>query len=109
IKTEGHFLEDAEICIIAYGISARASLKAVKVLRENGIKAGLLRLKTLWPFPEKVVAELSSKVKRIIVPEMNLGQIAREVERVAECEVIKLSKVNGEVMTLSEIVQQAMK
>ncbi|MBI3353932.1 MAG: 2-oxoacid:acceptor oxidoreductase subunit alpha [Nitrospirae bacterium] len=106
IKTEGHFLDDAEIGIIAYGITARASLKAVKILREKGIKAGLLRLKTLWPFPEKNVGELSARVKKLIVPEMNLGQIVREVERVAECEVIKISKVNGEVMTPTEIVKE---
>lgn len=106
IKTEGHFLEDAEICIIAYGITARASLKAVKVLRERGIKAGLLRLKTLWPFPKKKISELSARVKKLIVPEMNLGQVVREVERVAECEVVKLSKVNGEVITPTEIVKE---
>ncbi len=109
IKTEGHLIDDAEICIIAYGITARASLGAVKILREKGVKAGLLRLKTLWPFPEKVVGELSARVKKLIVPEMNLGQIVREVERVSECEVIKISKVNGEVITPTEIVQQIRK
>lgn len=103
--TEEYFLEDAEIGIISYGISARASLKAVKVLREKGVKAGLLRLKTLWPFPEKVVGELSARVKKLIVPEMNLGQIVREVERVSDCEVIRLSKVNGEVITPTNIVE----
>ncbi len=109
IKTEGHLIDDAEIGIIAYGITARASLKAVKVLREKGIKVGLLRLKTIWPFPEKVVGDLSARVKKLIVPEMNLGHIVREVERVSECEVIKLSKVNGEVITPTEIVQQVRK
>lgn len=109
IKTEGYFVDDAEIGIIAYGITARAALGAVKILREKGIKAGLLRFKTLWPFPEKVVGELSARVKKLIVPEMNLGQIVREVERVAECEVIRFSKVNGEVMTPTEIVQQIRK
>lgn len=109
IKTEGHLIDDAEIGIIAYGITARAALGAVKILREKGIKAGLLRFKTLWPFPEKVVGELSARVKKLIVPEMNLGQIVREVERVAECEVIRFSKVNGEVMTPTEIVQQIRK
>jgi 2-oxoglutarate ferredoxin oxidoreductase subunit alpha len=109
IKTEGYFVDDAEIGIIAYGITARASLKAVKVLREKGVKAGLLRLKTLWPFPEKVVGGLSARVKKLIVPEMNLGQIVRDVERVAECEVIRFSKVNGEVMTPTEIVEQIRK
>ncbi|MFZ3064402.1 MAG: 2-oxoacid:acceptor oxidoreductase subunit alpha [Nitrospirota bacterium] len=109
IKTEGYFVDDAEIGIIAYGITARASLKAVKVLREKGVKAGLLRLKTLWPFPEKVVGGLSARVKKLIVLEMNLGQIVREVERVAECEVIRFSKVNGEIITPTEIVQQIRK
>jgi len=84
IRTKEFMLEDAEVAVVTYGIPSRAALSAVKMARKEGIKAGLLRLITVWPFPEKQIAELASKVKGIVVLEMNYGQIVREVERAAK-------------------------
>jgi 2-oxoglutarate ferredoxin oxidoreductase subunit alpha len=106
VKTYEFMLEDAEVAVIAYGIPSRSSLNAVKRAREAGIKAGLLRLVTVWPFPEKKVEELSNNVKAIVVPEMNCGQVVREVERVAkETPVHFLSKIGGEPHSPSEIFE----
>jgi 2-oxoglutarate ferredoxin oxidoreductase subunit alpha len=104
IQTDEYLLEDAEVVIVSYGVTARASLAAVKIARQQGVKAGLLRLKTIWPFPDSIVKHVGMRAKRIIVPEMNLGQIVREVKRVVEKEVISFTKVNGEVITPEEIL-----
>ena len=113
IRTYKFMLEDADVAVIAYGIPSRSSLNAVKRAREAGIKAGLLRLITVWPFPEKQVEELSNHVKAIVVPEMNCGQVVREVERVAkETPVHFLSKIGGEPHSPSgifEIIRRAAK
>lgn len=73
--------EDAEIIVISYGTTARAALKAVEQARGSGLKVGSLKIVTVWPFPEKRVAELAKKAKAFVVPEMNFGQIVSEVER----------------------------
>ncbi|HLG31013.1 MAG TPA: 2-oxoacid:acceptor oxidoreductase subunit alpha, partial [Candidatus Brocadiales bacterium] len=112
IQTDEYLLEDADVAIVSYGITARACLAAVKIARQNGAKVGLLRLKTIWPFPDSIVKQVGMRVKKVIVPEMNLGQIVREVQRlvperidqgVVKTDVIPFSKVNGEVITPEEI------
>ena len=77
-KTE---MDDAEVVILTYGISARTSFGALQAAREKGLKAGMLRLRTVWPFPEQIVRELAERVAGFVVPEINLGQIVLEVER----------------------------
>ncbi|MDA8425420.1 MAG: 2-oxoacid:acceptor oxidoreductase subunit alpha [Treponema sp.] len=98
-------LEDCEIAVVSFGSSAMSGLSAVRRARKEGVKAGMLRLKTIWPFPEKAVAELAKRATRVIVPEMNLGQIALEVERVVAgaCPVQRLGKVNGELFRPEEV------
>ena len=81
--TEEFQTEDAEIIIISYGVTARSALKAVQMARKEGIKVGLLRLITVWPFPEEEILKAAQSAKHLIVGEMNLGQIVREVERFA--------------------------
>ena len=103
-ETESYLMEDADRAVIAYGFTARTSLFAVKQARKNGVKAGLLRLKTLWPFPENAVAAVGGRVKRVLVPEMNLGQIAGEVRKYCSCDVIPLGQTNGEVIAPEAIV-----
>jgi len=100
-------VDDAEVVIIAYGCVARTAKQAVRELRERGIKAGLLRLITLWPFPRRALEPLARKVGKFIVPEMNMGQIYREVLRVnaGRAEVVKVNRVDGELMTPQEIVE----
>ncbi len=74
-------LEDAELVVCAYGISARISKLAVDRARQAGIKAGLLQLITVWPFPEARLKALAQQIRAFVVPELNAGQIVREVER----------------------------
>jgi 2-oxoglutarate ferredoxin oxidoreductase subunit alpha len=81
IETESYRMEDAEIVIVSYGISVRTGLAAVDQARSLGYKAGLLRLVTVWPFPEAMIREIATRVKGFITVEINLGQIHYEVER----------------------------
>ncbi len=83
VMTEAHHLEDAEIVLVSYGISARTSLAAMEQARSSGLKVGLLRLITIWPFAETQVRELAGRIKAFITVELNLGQIHQEVERCA--------------------------
>ncbi|MFO7599492.1 MAG: 2-oxoacid:acceptor oxidoreductase subunit alpha [Candidatus Desulfacyla sp.] len=83
IRTEAYRLDDADIVIVSYGVSARTGLAAVDEARDQGIRAGLLRLITVWPFPEDQIRELAKRVKGFVTVELNLGQIHLEVERCA--------------------------
>ncbi len=80
VDVEQFGIEDAEIGIFAYGSCARSARRAMTTARAKGIKVGLVRPKVLWPFPDKEVREMGKQVHTIIVPEMNLGQMAHEVE-----------------------------
>jgi 2-oxoglutarate ferredoxin oxidoreductase subunit alpha len=80
-RYEEFMVEDCDILVVAYGISARSAATAVRLAREEGIKAGLFRLVTLWPFPDRRLEELSQSVRGVVVSEMNYGQLVREVER----------------------------
>ncbi len=104
VETESYFLEDADTAVIAYGFTARTALYAVKRLRKEGIKVGLLRLKTLWPFPEEAVSVAAASLKRVLVPEMNRGQVAGEVRKYATCDVVSLTQTNGEVIPPERIL-----
>ncbi len=100
--------EDAEVLILSYGCVARSSKSAMNILRGRGIKAGTFRPITIWPFPEKRLRELAAKVKTIVVPEMNLGQLVLEVERICGCnaKIEKLNKVSCEIIYPEEIVSK---
>jgi len=103
---EEYLTEDAEVIVWAYGSTARSARYAVNELRNEGIKAGLFRPITLWPFPEKRTAELASKVKAIVVAEMNLGQMIYEVERVSKgaCTVVGEFRVDGDPLNPGQIM-----
>ena len=88
-----HYMDDAEIAVISYGCSARSARAAVKAARARGIKVGLVRLITLWPFPEQVITSIAERSPRLVVAEMNLGDIANEVRRVTRNSVL-ISRVN---------------
>lgn len=106
IKVEEVMVDDADIVVVAYGIVARAALSAVRKAREAGIKAGLLRLVTLWPFPEEHVARAAKHAKTMVVPEMNCGQMVREVERVVRTTPVAfLSKLGEDPHTPNEILE----
>ena len=107
-KVERVFLDDADVCIVAYGSVARSALAAVVEGRERGLKIGLLRLVTIWPFPDKEVEQVASQVNKILVPEMNYGQLVREVERSAgRDKVTSLPKLGDALHTPEEILAQA--
>jgi 2-oxoglutarate ferredoxin oxidoreductase subunit alpha len=77
---EERFTEDADVLVVAYGISARASIAAINIAREKGVKVGMIRPITLWPFPTKRIAELAQKVKSVLCVEMSLGQMKVDVD-----------------------------
>lgn len=98
---EKFMLDDADIAVFAYGIVGRSAREAVLRARASGIKAGLIRPSTLWPFPYEQVAEVARQVDRIIVAEMNMGQLIGEVERgsAGQTEVIGYLRADGEMIT----------
>ena len=100
-------VEDADIIVCAYGISARIAQFAVKMARDEGIRAGLLQLVTVWPFAEERVRELSSQAKAFVVPEINYGQIVLEVERCAggKARTILVPHMGGGVHTPDTILE----
>ncbi len=83
IDYEAIRMDDAEVAVIAYGISVRAGKRAIIAAREEGIKAGLIKLNTVWPFPEEMVRALAGNVKAMVMPEINMGQMVLELERCA--------------------------
>jgi 2-oxoglutarate ferredoxin oxidoreductase subunit alpha len=102
--------EDAEITIVAYGSVARSAELAVDMAREQGVKTGLLKLKTLFPFPRRVVERMARQSRAVVVPEMNMGQISREVKRVNNgmARVVTLNRVDGQIITPSEILKSVL-
>lgn len=106
IHWEETWTDDAEVVVFAYGCSARSSMKALKDARAGGLKVGMIRPTTLWPFPEKAVDRIADRGIPILAPEMNLGQMVLEVQRVAagRCKIRHLSRVDGEMITPAEIL-----
>jgi len=114
IMLEEKYLDDAEIIIVSFGISARIADYPIEQARKEGIKVGLLRLITVWPFPENYIDTLASKIKAFIVPEINMGQISLEVERCAhgKTNVIPVTHQGGGLHTpqqLLEVIRRASK
>jgi 2-oxoglutarate ferredoxin oxidoreductase subunit alpha len=112
IKYEEVSTEDAEVVVCAYGITARIARRAVQQARDKGIRAGLLRPITIWPFPEEGVRALSKQVKAFVVPEINYGQIALEVERCAggKAKTVLVPNMGGTVhlpQTILEAIREA--
>jgi 2-oxoglutarate ferredoxin oxidoreductase subunit alpha len=105
VMVEKQNLDDAKIAIVAYGATARPAGSAMEMARAKGKKIGLLRLKIVWPFPEKEIEKLAKNVDKIIVPEMNLGQIVHPVREYVygQCEVISAPKIGGEMHHPTEI------
>ncbi|ALC16249.1 2-oxoglutarate:ferredoxin oxidoreductase, alpha subunit [Desulfuromonas soudanensis] len=105
---EEYLTEDAEVIIFAYGSTSRSARYAVNEMRKEGIKVGLFRPITLWPFPEKRIAALAQQAKAIVVAEMNLGQMVLEVERVAKgaCQISFLGRVDGDPINPGQIMEK---
>ena len=106
--TKDYLMDDAEICIIAYGCVARAALSAIKIARGQGIKAGLLQLVTLFPVPRKAIDGALRQCKAAIIPELNMGQMNREINRVNQSgtRIVKYNRIDGQMITPDELVKQ---
>ncbi|MDA8187214.1 MAG: 2-oxoacid:acceptor oxidoreductase subunit alpha [Dehalococcoidales bacterium] len=106
IEVEEDHLDDADVAICSYGISARVALLPIEQARQEGIKVGLLRLITVWPFPEEHVRRVAKNVKAIVVPELNNGQIALEVERcvAGAARVIPVPHMGGDIHQPQDIL-----
>ena len=100
--------EDAEITMIAYGCVARSAKRAMILAREKGLKVGLLKLMTVWPFMRSAVEKILQTSKYLLIPEMNMGQISREVKRVSRdtARVFTLNKVDGTIITPDELLDR---
>jgi len=100
-------MDDAEVAVVAYGISVRSSRRAVAEARGRGIRAGLIKLNTVWPFPEEMIRDLAGRVRALVMPEINLGQMVRELERAAagRCRVKLVPHAGGGIIRPGTIVQ----
>ena len=106
VEVETDHEDGARVGVFAYGSTARSAKRAMLMAREKGLKVSFLRPRTLWPFPDRELREMGEKVDMIVVPEMNLGQIAHEVEWAVagKAEVVKVNKINGEPISPLEIL-----
>jgi 2-oxoglutarate ferredoxin oxidoreductase subunit alpha len=100
-------LDDAETVVVSFGCTARSARQAVKQARREGLKCGMLRLITAWPFPETPIRRLieGGKVTRFIVPEINLGQLRREIERLTQLPVLRLNHAGGAMPVPDDILE----
>ncbi len=99
IRTETHFMDDAEIVVIAFGSTARSALRAVREAREQGIPVGFLRLISIWPFPATLLKTIDQTAKAYVIPEMNLGQLITEVQRYVMKPIVGVNHAGGEMMS----------
>jgi len=105
---ETAFTDDAKIVVVAYGSETRGSIEAVRMAREEGIKAGMLKLKNIWPVPEKVMRDATRVAEKVLVPEMNTGRYFHVVKEVVGCDaqVISLPKNQGRIHSPEEILEE---
>lgn len=110
VRVKFYETEDAEICLVAFGIAARAGLDAVYQLRKSGIKIGLVRPQTLWPFPYKEIQELATQIKKFLVVEMNLGQMLDDVKLAVngKSEVYFYGRPGGSLVSTKEIINKVL-
>lgn len=108
VLSKSHHMADAEVCVIAYGSVARSAMMAVNQAREHGVKAGLIQMITLFPFPRKIIDAALRQCKAAIIPEMNMGQMSREINRVNQSgtAIIKLNRIDGQLITPDEILKK---
>ncbi|MDD4687467.1 MAG: 2-oxoacid:acceptor oxidoreductase subunit alpha [Candidatus Cloacimonetes bacterium] len=110
VQIESHEMDDARIAIFAAGITARAAKAAIAMARHEGIKVGLLRPLTIWPFPDDAVRKMLRDVETVIVPELNQGQLIHEIRRLtkdkSDSDVLTIQRVNGQLITPNDILRK---
>ncbi|UCD19492.1 MAG: 2-oxoacid:acceptor oxidoreductase subunit alpha [candidate division WOR-3 bacterium] len=99
-------LEDAEICVVAYGSSARSAHRAVLDARKSGCKVGIFQPFVLWPFPYERLSQIAQRIENFVVPEMNLGQIAHEVSCATKRDIARVNRIDGGLITPDEILEE---
>jgi len=106
-RWEEHQVEDADLVVVAYGITSRVAQRAIQMARAEGLRVGLLRPVVVWPFPEKRIRELATRVRAFVVVEMNYGQMVYEVERCAgdQARTVLVGHGGGTVHDPEEILQ----
>ncbi len=111
MQIEEEMTGDAEVLVIAYGSVSRSARRAVREARQRGVKAGLIQLVTLWPFPRQAVEPVLRRVRAVLVPELNMGQMSREVKRVNEgaTRVETLNRIDGNLITPGEILTRLLR
>lgn len=104
--TKKFYLDDADVVFIAYGCSTRTAISAMEQLRAEGLHVGLLQMQTVWPLPEKDIRRVLSSVKTVVVPELNLGQIADEIRKLNDygCNVIQINRVDGMLISPQQMI-----
>ena len=103
--------DDADVLVIAYGSVARSARRAVREARRRGVRAGLIQLITLWPFPRQILEPYLKRARAVLVPELNMGQISREVKRINQgmTRVETLNRIDGNLITPDEILVRLLK
>ncbi len=114
VMYEEYLMEDAEICVVSFGITSRVGKNAINEARKKGIKAGMIRPITLWPFPKKILKDAAEKCKSFLCVEMNMGQMIEDVKLATECKrpVYLCNRVGGMIPTPEEVlakIEQAQK
>ena len=106
IQLEERYLDDAEIVVVSYGISARTSQWPIEQARKDGIRVGYLRLITVWPFPEQRIFDLAKRIRAFVVPEINMGQIRLEVERCSagQAQVHGVHRLGGDILEPQQVL-----
>ena len=101
-------MDDAEVAFISYGSVARAALQATDIVRKVGVKVGAVQLLTIWPFPDEQIRQLCGKCRKVIVCELNMGQVINEVRRVLppDVEIHALQRYDGEILTPMQLVEK---
>jgi 2-oxoglutarate ferredoxin oxidoreductase subunit alpha len=105
---ETEFTEDAEVVVIAYGSEARGCVEAVRMARKSGLKAGMLKLKNIWPVPERAMKDSTLKANKVLVPEINTGRYFHVVKEIVGCgaEVVSIHKNQGRIHSPGEILTE---
>ena len=108
VMYDEYMMDDAEICIVAFGVAARVSQNAIDEARKQGIKVGMIRPITLWPFPKKVLNAAADKVKAFVTVELNMGQMIEDVELATRCKkpVLLCNRVGGMIPTTDDVLNK---
>jgi len=111
VRYEEYMMDDAEICLVSFGITARVSKNAIAEARKRGIKAGMIRPITLWPFPKKPLLAAADKVKAFITVEMNMGQMIEDVELATRCKkpVLSCTRCGGVIPSPDDVMASILK